>query len=158
MKRKILFIAYLLLCYFVLNSCIKRVNNDLPQIEIDSPYSFQGISISDSIEFNVRISNIGKESLEIDFLNVGCGCLADFYFDFKKLNSGDVDSIVFKYKPSKIGYIEENIFIYFIGYKNPIHLLIKGRVSARNENLHVVSIDDAPKEDFINFSSFFQYN
>lgn len=118
----------MLSCCLVLNSCVKRVNNDLPQIEIDSPYSFQSISISDSIQFDVRMSNIGKKSLEIDFVDVGCGCLANFYFDFKELNPGDVDTITFKYKPSKIGYIEENIFIYFIEYKSPIHLLIKGRV------------------------------
>lgn len=128
MKIKDLFIVCLLSGYFILNGCSKRTNYNLPQIKIDSPYSFQDILISDSIKFNIEVSNIGKKPLEIDFVNAGCGCLADFYFDFKVLESHETDSIVFKYKPSKIGYIEENIFIYFIDYKNPIHLLIKGRV------------------------------
>ncbi len=128
MKRKVLFIIYLLFLYFILYGCVKRLNNNLPEVEIDSPYSFQSISISDSLKISVRISNIGKESLEIDFIDVGCSCLTDFYFESKILNSEEAKSIVFKYKPSKIGYIEENIFINFIGYENPIHLLIKGRV------------------------------
>ena len=63
-----------------------------------------------------------------DYLNVPCGCLADYSFDFKNLRSGDTDSIMFNYIPSRSGYVEENIFIYFVGYKTPIHLLIKAHV------------------------------
>lgn len=128
MKSLFLRSMCILLCLVVLSNCTKSEKYYLPNLKIDSPYNFEKISVNDSIEFNVGLFNLGDEKLKIDNINVQCGCLADFKYDFIYLQPSEKRSIVFNYKPSKIGYVEENVFIYFVGYKNPIHLLIKGRV------------------------------
>lgn len=101
----------------------------LPSVTIDSPFSFKTISIADTVKFDVLITNTGKEPVVIDYINIPCGCLADFHYDFYEMKPGQTDSITFIYRPSEIGYVEENVFAYFKGYKNPIHLLVKGRVT-----------------------------
>jgi len=108
--------------------CANKETNSLPSVSISSPFSFGAISIADTIKFSVLITNTGKKTLAIDYINIPCGCLADYHYDFIEMKPGHTDSISFIYRPYKVGYVEENIFTYFKDYKNPIHLLIKGRV------------------------------
>lgn len=127
-KRNIVQFFYLFLFTVFLIGCVNKEANRLPLIKIDSPFSFETINIKDTITFNILITNTGKEILVIDYIKIPCGCLADFKYDFYEMQPDNTDSISFIYRPYKTGYIEENVFTYFKGYKNPIHLLIKGRV------------------------------
>ena len=124
MRIKQLFVVCL-----IISGCVGRVdNNNVPMIKIESPISFKSIELTDTVKFFVPISNIGNDELIIDYLNVPCGCLADYSFDFKKLDPGETDSIMFNYSPIRSGYVEENILIYFVGFVTPIHFVIKGVV------------------------------
>jgi hypothetical protein len=128
-KNSILLFSFCLLCIVLISSsCRYEKKNELPTIVFNTPFTFNTIGINDTSKFSISITNTGKEDVKLQYIKIQCGCLSNYSYNFFILKSGCSDSITFTYKPFKTGYIEENVFAYFVGYNKPVHLLIKGRV------------------------------
>lgn len=119
-KIIIVLILFLVTILFVANVYSKSEKT----IEVVRVLNLGHIPISDTIIFDLPIKNISKHSLTIDYVNTPCGCLRSF-FKTLSFNSNEITNVHFIYKPMNLGYIEQNIFIYFKELNTPVHVLIK---------------------------------
>lgn len=104
----------------VVSACTKS----LKRIEVAGVLNLGHINISDTTFFVLPLKNISKQSLIIDYVNTPCGCLRSS-FKTSSIRPGENSNAEFLYKPMNLGYVEQNIFIYFIEFNTPVHVLVK---------------------------------
>jgi len=66
--------------------------------------------------------------LPLNYIATPCGCTTAIP-DLRPLAANDSSKVQIIYVPAKTGYVEENLFLYFKQYENPIHLQIKAKIN-----------------------------
>ena len=117
MKRIILIFALVLLASFVVFYILKKdeVDNILAEgntkIEvINSVFTFQDISLKDSLTHDFYIKNTDDNDLLLKNVMSNCECtIVDF--EKKPIKENDSVRIVVKFKPEVVGIVEKNVVV-----------------------------------------------
>jgi hypothetical protein len=100
----------------------------LPPVRIYSPYDIGKIEHGDTVCFSVSYLNTGDSDVQMDYVVTPCGCITAIP-DTHPLVANDSSTVQIIYVPTKTGYVEENLFLHFKQYENPIHLQIKAKIN-----------------------------
>lgn len=123
----------LLTLFFIVFSlpfaCKKRPGETfiIPPVQINSPYNLGRIEMSDTVRFSVSYRNTGSNDIQMNYIVTPCGCTTAIP-DLRPLAANDSSKVQIIYVPTKTGYVEENLFLYFKPYENPIHLQIRAKI------------------------------
>lgn len=102
-------------------------NQNNVSIRIDPVVNLGNIPVGKFIKVDVCFQNTEKKNLSINYVRTPCECLT-VYFQQNSIFPNYFATLNFNYQPRAIGYVENNIFIYFKNNDTPIHFLIKANV------------------------------
>lgn len=107
--------VFLLSCKYKGGECSQEL-----LIQMDTVVDLGHIEFEKDVEFNFLVKNPTCKSIQVEYIQTSCGCM-NIYPETNYLLSKD--SLLFNafYKPGVLGYVENDIFVYFKGYNLPAH-------------------------------------
>ncbi len=125
--NRVIFVFFCLVSFTVLRGQQKGfVNSKL--LRLPKETSFGKMQLGQTKRVVIKVKNISKRPIALEHFTNNCTCVNVVYLNQKGIKPKQTDSIVILYKPSRPGYIEENLLLYINGVSQPLFCKLKGRV------------------------------
>lgn len=119
----------LIVFFFIFTNC---TNDKNPPITIESCVDLGFVMYGDTLNYSVKCYNNSDDKIVVDYVKTQCGCMIA-YAKSSVIESGDSTEILITYKPMDFGYTEQNLFVYFYNYEQPVHLMIRCQINGKKE-------------------------